>query len=33
LREMSQSMTAGELSRARAAMEACEATDYRGCEY
>jgi len=33
LRAMSQSMTAAELSRARAVMEACEASDYRGCEY
>ena len=33
LREMSQSMTAGELAKARAVMEACEASDYRGCEY
>ena len=33
LREMSQSMTAGELAKARAVMEGCEATDYRGCEY
>jgi TPR repeat protein len=33
LHEMSQSMTATELSRARAVMEACEASDYRGCEY
>jgi TPR repeat protein len=33
LREMSRSMTAAELSRARAVMEACEASDYRGCEY
>ena len=33
LREMSQSMTPGELAKARAVMEACEATDYRGCEY
>jgi len=33
LREMSQSMTAGELAKARAVMDACEATDYRGCEY
>jgi TPR repeat protein len=33
LREMSQSMTAAELAKARATMEACEASDYRGCEY
>jgi len=33
LRAMSQSMTAAELTRARAVMEACEASDYRGCEY
>ncbi|HET7889518.1 MAG TPA: hypothetical protein VFL62_25080 [Bradyrhizobium sp.] len=33
LRAMSQSMSATELARARAVMEACEASDYRGCEY
>jgi TPR repeat protein len=33
LRAVSQSMTAAELSRARAVMEACEASDYRSCEY
>ena len=33
LREMSQSMTSAELAKARAVMEACEASDYRGCEY
>ena len=33
LRAVSQSMTAAELAKARAAMEACEASDYRGCEY
>lgn len=33
LRAMSQSMTDTELSRARAVMQACEASDYRGCEY
>jgi TPR repeat protein len=33
LRVMSQSMSAAELSRARTVMEACEASDYRGCEY
>lgn len=33
LREMSQSMTAAELSRARAVMQACEASNYRDCPY
>jgi TPR repeat protein len=33
LREMSQSMTAAELSRARAVMAACEASDYKNCPY
>jgi TPR repeat protein len=33
LHEMSQSMTATELSRARAVMQACEASDYRNCPY
>jgi TPR repeat protein len=33
LREMSQSMTAAELSRARAMMAACEASDYKNCPY
>ena len=33
LREMSHTMTAAELSRARAVMQACEASDYRSCEY
>jgi TPR repeat protein len=33
LREMSQSMTAAELSRARGVMAACEASDYKNCPY
>ncbi len=33
LREVSQSMTPDELARAREMMQACEASDYRGCEY
>jgi TPR repeat protein len=33
LRAMSQSMTAAEMSRARAVMQACEASDYRDCPY
>ena len=33
LREMSRSMPPAELSKARAVMQACEASDYRGCEY
>src|SRR6516164_6468492 len=33
LHEMSRSMTAEELSQAREMMEACEASDYRNCEY
>jgi TPR repeat protein len=33
LREMSQSMTAEELARARAMARACEASNYRSCEY
>ena len=33
LRQMSQSMTEAELSRARALMQACEASNYRDCEY
>ena len=33
LHEMSRSMTAEELSQAREMMQACEASDYRNCEY
>jgi TPR repeat protein len=33
LHEVSQSMTPDELAHARAMMAACEASDYRGCEY
>ncbi len=33
LRDVSQSMTPDELARAKEMMAACEATDYRGCEY
>ena len=33
LHEISRSMTAAELSRARAMMQACEASDYRDCPY
>ena len=33
LHEMSRSMTAEELSQARGMMQACEASDYRNCEY
>jgi TPR repeat protein len=33
LRAMSQSMTAAEISKARAVMQACEASDYRDCPY
>ena len=33
LQDVSRSMTADELSEARAMMQACEASDYRNCEY
>ena len=33
LREVSQTMTAEELSRAREMAQACEASNYRSCEY
>jgi len=33
LREVSQSMTPEELKQAREMAEACEASDYRSCEY
>ena len=33
LHEMSRTMTAEELSQAREMMQACEASDYRNCEY
>jgi TPR repeat protein len=33
LRQISRSMTEAELSTARAMMQACEASDYRTCEY
>lgn len=33
LREMSQSMTSSELAKARAVMQACEASNYTTCEY
>jgi TPR repeat protein len=33
LHEMSRSLTAEELSQAREMMQACEASDYRNCEY
>lgn len=33
LKRVSQAMTADELSEARAMMQACEASDYRNCEY
>jgi len=33
LRKVSRSMTAGELTQARAMMQACEASDYRNCQY
>jgi TPR repeat protein len=33
LREVSQTMTPQELTRAKQMMEACEASDYRNCEY
>jgi TPR repeat protein len=33
LHDMSRSMTAEELSQAREMMQACEASDYRNCEY
>jgi TPR repeat protein len=33
LQEISQSMTADELAQAREMMRACEASDYRNCEY
>jgi len=33
LREISRSMTADELAQAREMMRACEASDYRNCEY
>ena len=33
LREVSQSMTAEELSQAREMMQTCEASNYRTCEY
>ena len=33
LREVSQTMTAEELSQARAMAQACEASNYRECEY
>ncbi len=33
LREVSQTMTAEELARARAMAQACEASNYRSCEY
>lgn len=33
VQEMSRSMSAGELAQAREMMQACEASDYRNCEY
>jgi len=33
MEEMSRSMSADELARAREMMRACEASDYRSCEY
>jgi hypothetical protein len=33
LREMSQTMTAEEISQAREMAQTCEASDYRNCEY
>ena len=33
LREVSQTMAPQELARAKAMAEACEASDYRNCEY
>jgi TPR repeat protein len=33
LREVSKTMTPAEISQAQAMAKACEATNYRGCEY
>jgi len=33
LRQVSEAMTPAEISQARAMMQACEASDYRNCEY